>query len=186
MKKSSLIFIIVAILGLGAGFMAQRWMGNTSTNTAQQTATTEQTKDVSTPTHRAEFSLKDLEDKSRNIKEWDGKVLMINFWATWCPPCRKEIPAFIDLQEAYQDKGLVIIGVAIDTKDNVVDFVDPMGINYPVLIGNEEGISLAKAYGNRYGVLPYTVFVDRSGKIVQTHRNELTFQQAEAIIKPLL
>ena len=184
MKKSSLIFIVVAILGLGAGFMAQRWMHNTTTVTAKSDSA--QQKDVSTPEHRPEFSLKDLEDKTRSIKEWDGKVMMINFWATWCPPCRKEIPAFIELQEAYKDKGLAIIGVAIDTKNNVVDFVDPMGINYPVLIGNEEGISLAKAYGNRYGVLPYTVFVDRSGKIVQTHRNELTFQQAETIIKPLL
>jgi len=184
MKKSSLIFILVAILGLGSGFMAQRWMGDSTTTTPQ--AETHQTKDVSTPTHRAEFSLKDIDDKMRNVKEWDGQVLMINFWATWCPPCRKEIPAFIELQDAYKDKGLTIIGVSIDTKDNVVDFVDPMGVNYPVLIANEEGIALAKAYGNRYGVLPYTVFVDRSGKIVETHRNELTFEQAEAIIKPLL
>lgn len=184
MKKSSLIFIVVAILGLGAGFMAQRWMSNTTS--VIENAENSQQKDVSTPEHRPEFSLKDLEDKSRDIKEWDDKVVMINFWATWCPPCRKEIPAFIELQAAYKDKGLAIIGVAIDTKSNVVDFVDPMGINYPVLIGNEEGISLAKAYGNRYGVLPYTVFVDRSGKIIETHRNELTFQEAEAIIKPLL
>ena len=184
MKKSSIIFILVAALGLGAGFMAQRWMNGTTTTATKSEAT--QNQDISTPEHRPEFSLKDLQGKARSIKEWDGKVLMINFWATWCPPCRKEIPAFIDLQEAYKDKGLAIIGVAIDTKDNVVDFVDPMGINYPVLIGNEEGISLAKAYGNRYGVLPYTVFVDRSGKIIQTHRNELTFEQAEAIIKPLL
>ena len=93
---------------------------------------------------------------------------MINFWAAWCPPCRKEIPAFIKLQKAYKDKGLAVIGIAIDTRANVVDFVDPMDINYPIMIGDKEGISLAKAYGNRYGVLPYTVFVDRSGKIVTT------------------
>lgn len=184
MKKSSLIFVAVAILGLAAGFMAQRWIGTTANATKNSEITLK--KDVSTPERRPEFSLKDLDDKSRSIKEWDGKVLMINFWATWCPPCRKEIPAFIELQEAYKDKGFVVIGVAIDTKDNVIDFVDPMGVNYPILIGNENGISLAKAYGNRHGALPYTVFVDRSGKITETHSAELTFQQAEDIIKPLL
>lgn len=184
MKKSSLLFVAVAILGLAAGFMAQRWIGNSTP--AVNNTDVKIKKDVSTPEFRPEFSLKDLDDKSRNVKEWDGKVLMINFWATWCPPCRKEIPAFIELQEAYKDKGLAIIGVSIDSKDNVIDFVDPMGVNYPVLIADQNGISLAKAYGNRYGVLPYTVFVDRSGKIVQTHTNELTFQEAEAIIKPLL
>jgi thiol-disulfide isomerase/thioredoxin len=185
MKKSSVIFIVVAVLGLGAGFLAQRWLANTDSSTTQQVTTT-QSADVSTPDKRPEFSLTDIEGKTQDIKQWDGKVIMVNFWATWCPPCRKEIPAFIELQDAYRDKGLAIVGVAIDTKQNVIDFTDPMGVNYPVLIGNQEGISLAKAYGNRYGVLPYTVFIDRSGKIVQTHRNELTFDEAEAIIKPLL
>jgi len=180
---SALLMVGLAAAGLASGYVFNNWQHEQKLSETK-VATSDGA--VVSSNVRPFFRLKDLEDKVRDVKEWDGQVLMINFWATWCPPCRKEIPAFIDLQEAYQDKGLVIIGVAIDTKDNVVDFVDPMGINYPVLIGNEEGISLAKAYGNRYGVLPYTVFVDRSGTIVQSHRNELTFQQAEAIIKPLL
>ncbi|MFO7602633.1 MAG: TlpA disulfide reductase family protein [Gammaproteobacteria bacterium] len=184
MKKSTLTFVIVAVLGLGAGFLAQRWM-DTSPETTPASAEAPRA-DVSTPTQRPEFSLKDLNDQTRNVTEWDGQVMMINFWATWCPPCVKEIPAFIELQEAYKDKGLAVIGIAIDNKDGVIAFLDPMGINYPILMGDAEGIALAQAYGNRYGVLPYTVFVDRSGKIVETHRSELTFEEAEAIIKPLL
>jgi thiol-disulfide isomerase/thioredoxin len=183
MKKSSVVFIVVAILGLGGGCVAQRWI-NPSTTVNQPTTT--QSEDVSTPSHRPDFSLQDIAGKRHDVKEWNGKVLMINFWATWCPPCRKEIPAFIELQQAYKAKGLAVVGVAIDTRQNVIDFVDPMGINYPVLIGDEDGIALAKTYGNRYGVLPYTVFIDRSGKIVSTHRMALTYAEAEKIIKPLL
>ncbi len=183
MKKSSWIFIIVAILGLGTGFVVQRW--STPAITVAQ-PTPGKSEDVSTPTHRPEFSLQDIAGKQRQAKEWNGKVVMINFWATWCPPCRKEIPAFIELEQAYKAKGLAVVGIAIDTRQNVIDFVDPMGINYPVLIGDEKGISLAKAYGNRFGVLPYTVFIDRSGKIVTTHSSALTYAEAEKIIKPLL
>lgn len=182
MKKSTLVFIIVALVGLGAGFAVQHWLH--PNNAVTPTAT--QQEDISTPSHRPDFALKDVDGKLQDIKQWDGKVIMINFWATWCPPCRKEIPAFIELQQAYKAKGLAIIGLAIDTRQNVIDFVDPMGINYPVLIGDEAGIDLAKKYGNRFGQLPYTVFIDQHGKIVATHSGALNYAEAEKIVKPLL
>ncbi len=141
---------------------------------------------LETPVVAPPFELSDMDGQAHALADYRGKVVMINFWATWCPPCRREIPAFIRLQETYQDQGFTIIGIAIDTKQNAIDFVDPMGINYPILIGETQGIDLAMAYGNRLGVLPYTVIVDRNGKIVYTHRNELTFEEAEKIIKPLL
>ena len=111
---------------------------------------------------------------------------MITFWASWCPPCVREIPAFIKLQAAYAEQGLVIVGIALDNKQNVADFVDPMDMNYPILLAEKEGIALAQAYGNRLGVLPYTVIVDRNGKIIYTQRGELTYSIAEKVIKPLL
>jgi len=111
---------------------------------------------------------------------------MINFWATWCPPCRREIPALMKLYKDYRDQGFVIVGIALDEKQNVIDYIDPMGVDYPVLIGDQEGIALTQAYGNRLGVLPYTVVIDRQGRIVSRHRNELTYEQAERMIKPLL
>lgn len=182
-SKHGAIIAGVAIIGLVGGFFLNQYLAG---NKAEAIPHTSRKVDISTPELRPEFALKDIEDKVRNIKEWDGKVLMINFWATWCPPCRREIPAFIELQDAYKDKGFTIIGVAIDTKQSVIDFTDPMGVNYPLLLGEEEGIQLTQAYGNRLGVLPYTVFVDRNGKIVNTHRNEITFKMAEEIIQPLL
>ena len=135
---------------------------------------------------RPVFSMKDTSDKPHSIKEWDGKVILLNFWATWCPPCRREIPAFINIYDKYHDKGFMIVGVALDSKQNAIDFVDPMGINYPIVVGEEDGIALTQEYGNDLGVLPYSVIIDRNGVIRQTIRHELTQQQAEALITPLL
>ena len=135
---------------------------------------------------RPVFSMKDTSDKPHNIQDWDGKVILLNFWATWCPPCRREIPSFINLYEKYHDKGFVIVGVALDSKQNAIDFVDPMGINYPILVGEEDGIALTQEYGNDLGILPYTVIIDRKGIIRQTIRHELTQQEVEQLITPLL
>lgn len=185
MKRSVFIsiLVIVAVVSLLAGLYANRLFTG-SQNDSPQTANTE--KPISVPEVRPDFGLLDLQDKLRHVSEWDGQVMLINFWATWCPPCRREIPAFIELQNDYQDQGFTIVGIAIDTKQNAKDFVDPMGINYPILIGDQDGIALSQDYGNRLGVLPYTVVVDRQGKIVSTHRNELSYEEAEALIKPLL
>jgi peroxiredoxin len=135
---------------------------------------------------RPEFSLQDTSNNLHNIKEWDGKVILLNFWATWCPPCRREIPAFIDLYDKYRDKGFIIVGMALDSKQNAIDFVDPMGINYPILIGEQEGIALTQQYGNDLGVLPYSVIIDRHGIVRHTVRHELSQEQAEQLITPLL
>ena len=134
----------------------------------------------------ADFSLKDANGQVHSLADYKGKPLILHFWATWCPPCRKEMPAFIELQEKYKDKKFTIIGIALDDKQSVIEFTDPMGMNYPILLGDQEGMPLTTAYGNRLGVLPFTVIVDRHGNIVHRKRSELTFEQAEAMIKPLL
>lgn len=135
---------------------------------------------------RPEFSLPDLKGKLRDIREWDGKVIVLNFWATWCPPCRKELPAFIELQEKYGSQGLQFVGVAIDTAESVSDFSDTYGVNYPMMVGELEAIEIGKQYGNRFGALPYTVIIDRTGKMVFVQRGELLKETAENTIKPLL
>lgn len=172
----------LAIAGLVSGYVFNNWQHEQKLADTKVVASGE----TVISNVRPLFKLKDLEDKTRDVKEWDGQVLMINFWATWCPPCRREMPAFIELQEKYQDKGFTILGIALDEKQAVIDFTDPMGMNYPILLAEQEGIVLAKAYGNRLGVLPYTVIVDRKGNIIHRQRNELTFEQVEGMIKPLL
>ncbi len=136
---------------------------------------------------RPEFSLRNIEDnKLSNIKEWDGKVLVINFWASWCPPCRREMPMFVRLQEQYADKGLQFIGIAIDEPDQVRDFMDTMMVNYPMLIGAQDAIDVARIYGNRFGALPYTVIVDRKGIIRKIQHGELLRETALKSIHELL
>jgi len=176
--NKTFLFVSIAILGLSGGYFANRLL----TNPLSSSAKTE----TGTPEYAPAFNLKDLQDKSRSSQEWQGKVMMVNFWASWCPPCVREIPAFIKLQETYGKQGLVIIGIALDSKQSIVDFTDPMDMNYPVLMAEKEGVALAKAFGNRLGVLPYTVIIDRTGRIIYTHRSELTFDVAEKVIKPLL
>lgn len=177
-NKITLAIIALTVIGLAGGFGAYQWMKPPG---GQPQAT------ANTPENRPAFSLPDLAGEQHDISEWDGEVLLVNFWATWCPPCRKEIPAFMDLQDAYGPKGFHVIGVAIDEKDKVQDYADTLGINYPVLVGELDAINIAKAYGNRLGTLPYTVVLDRSGRIVQTHRQgELSYEAAERLITPYL
>ncbi|MFO8154696.1 MAG: TlpA family protein disulfide reductase [Pseudomonadota bacterium] len=164
------IIVIIALIGAGAYYLTQ---GETDS-------------DSDTPEQRPAFTLPDLDGDDRAISEWDGDVIMLNFWASWCPPCRREIPAFIELQEDFGEQGFQVIGVAIDDRQAVIDFTDPMGVNYPLLLGTRDGIEIAEAYGNDIGVLPYTVFIDRGGRVVETHRSELDYEEVEAIIEPLL
>jgi peroxiredoxin len=135
---------------------------------------------------RPNFSLPDVAGEVRNIAEWDGKVIAINFWATWCPPCIKEIPEFVELQHKYQSQGLQFIGIALQRPEEVLDFMKEKGMNYPVLAGEMEVIEISELYGNNIGALPYTVIIDRAGLIQYVKRGPLSMDSAESIISKLL
>jgi len=181
-KATSLIIAAIAVVGLAAGVGVYRYVNKQPDKpiTASIKATTV------VGSKRPDFSLIDVEGDQRRIADWDGKVVIVNFWATWCPPCRREIPAFIALQEKYENQGFTIVGVALDSKQAAIDYVDPMGINYPILIGDTDGIAISQDYGNKLGVLPYTVIVDRQGIIRHTLAREVHQEEAEELITPLL
>jgi peroxiredoxin len=136
-------------------------------------------------TQRIDFSLPDLKGDARRLSEWDGKVLVVNFWATWCPPCRKEIPDFVKLQTEYATQGVQFVGVAMDRVEDVRDFIRHVPMNYPVLIGDEEG-DISRRYGNKFAALPYTVIIDRAGRVVLTRRGLLPPAEVKATLGPLL
>ena len=116
-----------------------------------------------------------------------GKITLLNFWATWCPPCREEIPDFIRLHKEFKDRDFSVIGLAIDQPDKVNAFELETGINYPSLIVEKEGYALMEEYGSAYGALPYTVILDRRGNIVYKHQKGiLSYQEAKTLIEPLL
>lgn len=131
-------------------------------------------------------SFPDLEGKSQPLKQWQGKILVLNFWAPWCPPCRAEIPDFIHLQEQYRAQGVVFVGLALDQKDKVQAFVDEMGINYPILLGENDAAELGKLAGNRLGGLPFTAIFSKNGDIVSTVTGELKREPLEATLKGLI
>jgi thiol-disulfide isomerase/thioredoxin len=138
------------------------------------------------PEMRPVFSLQDAEGKSRSITEWDGKTLVINFWATWCAPCRREIPMLNALSAARAKQGVAVIGIAVDLRDKVLPYAKEVGINYPLLIGEDGGLDAASAFGLGSIGLPTTVFVDAQGRIVTAHLGELHADQADLIINTIL
>lgn len=131
-------------------------------------------------------TLPDLAGNRQPLDQWRGKVLVLNFWAPWCPPCRQEIPGFIRLQQAYGAQGLQFVGIALDMPDKVRAYADEADITYPLLLGDAEAAGLARAAGNQLGGLPYTVVLDRRGNPTATLTGGIDETRMEALIKPLL
>ena len=136
---------------------------------------------------RPGFELPDLDGNTRMVSEWDGEVIVINFWATWCSPCLKEIPEFVALQNDLGDAGLQFIGIALEAEAGPVrDYTDRLKVNYPILIGEDVVMQLGRAYGNKIGALPYTAVIDRNGAVVFTKQGPLTYEEAEHVIRQYL
>ena len=127
-----------------------------------------------------------VDGKVQPFEQWRGKVLVINFWATWCAPCREEIPGFIKFQERYGTAGVQFVGVAIDQKERVAPYAKDMGINYPLVLGGTETMEFARQLGNHATVLPYTLILDRAGKVVASQIGIVRPEKLETIIRPLL
>lgn len=134
------------------------------------------------PEHRPDLTLADLAGRPRSLSEWDGRALVINFWATWCAPCRREIPMLNELAAEFGPQGIEVVGIAVDFREDVLSFTKRMPIAYETLIGEQEGMDAARAFGVTTVVLPFTVFTDRTGRIVTLHIGELHRPQAESIL----
>ncbi len=130
------------------------------------------------------FALKTAEGKTVELKQLAGKVVVVNFWATWCGPCRAEIPGMLEIYSKYKGKGLEIVGISLDQQgfSVVTPFVQRMKIDYPVVVGDG---GVVAAYGN-FQAIPTTFIVDRKGNIVDEHTGSMSKEQFEKIIKPLL
>lgn len=129
--------------------------------------------------------LPDLEDRPQVMNQWLGKVLVVNFWAPWCPPCRREMPGFVELRQQYAAQGVEFVGVALDEPERVRAFVAEHGIPYPILVGGEAAIRLAQDAGSSGG-LPYSVVFNRRGESVNAITGEAPKARLEALLKPLL
>ena len=137
------------------------------------------------PARLPDFSLKDLTGKSIQISAWSGKSLVINFWATWCAPCRREIPLLKTVAAEWAGRDLKVLGIAVDYPDKVRDFAGQFKIDYPVLIGDQDALDIAAKFGMTSPAFPFTVFTDRRGEVVALFVGELHRPQVDFILSEL-
>jgi peroxiredoxin len=133
------------------------------------------------------FHLKGLDGKTHRLDEWQGKVIMLNFWATWCGPCQYEIPDFVLYQERYASLGLQIIGLGLDRERKLRNVARTLRINYPVLVADPvKNPGLLPQWGNPTQTVPYTVVIDRNGSLKHIHRGRMEGDAFEELVLPLL
>ena len=190
--------LIAAAFGAGAfaaGFAASVWRrddspasGTAANQPAWNTAGTGVIRSSSAePAGEApDFAFTDQNGVERRLSDWNGAVRVVNFWATWCPPCVHEIPMLVAVQESFRERGVRIVGVAVDDPDSAFAMAEEFGMNYPTMADSRRTIDLLHAYGNRAAALPFTAFVDPQGSIRDRHVGELTLEQTREKIEALL
>lgn len=134
------------------------------------------------PAMRPDFTLHDLAGKPRSIAEWNGKSLVVNFWATWCAPCRREIPLLNRLHAEYSQQGVEVVGIAVDFAADVAEYMKDFPIAYPVLIGEEDGLAAASGFGVKSMAFPFSAFVDAKGRVLTVYLGEIHEPEARAIL----
>jgi peroxiredoxin len=130
--------------------------------------------------------INDSEGKPQRLKQFENKIIVLNFWATWCEPCRKEMPELSSFYAENKSKNVVVLGVAIDEAKAVKTYLKKTKVIYPILVDEDKGVILSKNLGNNEGILPYTVIINSSGIIEKTILGRVHKDQLDAILKPIL
>ena len=128
-------------------------------------------------------TLNDVSNKSIMLNSYKGKILIVNFWATWCPPCREEMPELSELSQELKAKDIQVIGIAVDDAESIKDFQKETPVAYPLLEAEVEGAPLATGLGNDKGVLPFTVLIDRKGQVFKRFYGKISRPQLLEALK---
>ncbi len=177
--KVVLVTVLAGGISIGAAIFGQHWLVGTNF-------------DPLTPARggRADtlpdFRLPDLAGREIASSSWAGKVLVINYWASWCPPCVREMPTLIRAQQAYDPGQFQVVGIAIDTQEAVEHFLVDHPVNYPILVGNVDSVEMSRRLGNRMHGIPFTVIFDRHGRRTFSQVGEVTATTLQAELATLL
>ncbi|NNC77984.1 MAG: TlpA family protein disulfide reductase [Woeseiaceae bacterium] len=176
MHRSFLIFAMafVALLA-GALFYAARIPVQQAAPAAEQAAN-----EVPDPQFIS-FTMKDLDGKDRQFSEWQGRPRMLNFWATWCAPCRREIPLLKAFQDEQAGDGILIMGIAVDFVEEVSAYAEQAAFNYPILVGQDDAMAVAESSGINFVAMPFTMFVARNGEYLGAYLGELHREHLDRI-----
>ena len=160
----------ISLLALLAGVFSSQWISQTGL--------------ASDPSIKAFFAnpWQTSDGKSANSENWRQKVLVVNFWASWCPPCVEEMPALDKIAQEYASKNVLIVGIGIDSPSNIRQFLEMTPVSYPIVIGGLEGSNLSRQMGNTQGALPYTVIINQKGKAIYTKLGKISEEELRKAI----
>lgn len=183
------VYIAVAVVAAAAGFGIYQFgiaprltVPDEPVAAAPPAAEQAESAAVPVPDTLPDFTLADLDGAPRSIRSWEGKSMIVNFWATWCAPCRREIPLLRKLQADHGAEGFQVVGVAVDFRDDVVKYAKEIGIDYPLLIGEQDGLEAVNKFGQGSLGFPFTVFTDNQQRIVVFHLGEIREPEAEVLL----
>jgi thiol-disulfide isomerase/thioredoxin len=178
-NRNTLLGIAVAVGSMLAGIVLFQWYDNERSSAPAHTGAT-------APLELHSIPLTHLDGAEGLLSDYRGRILVVNFWAPWCAPCRREIPALIDLQRSYPAETVTILGFAFDGADPVREFAAEYDIEYPLFLAGARSAMYNAALGNPTGALPYTALLDADLQIRFQHNGEVTREQLETALKPLL
>lgn len=181
--RQNLLIVVLALVSAAVGLLASRWLQPPPRNVAVERGVSA----LQVGDRRDDATLPDLAGTSTSLAQWDGKLLLVNFWASWCGPCREEMPLLDRIRNRHAAKGLEVVGIATEDAPAANGFLQQFPVSYPILI-NDPATSAdwSIRYGNTRNVLPYSVLIGRDGRIVEQRIG--TFDEAglEAWLKPHL
>jgi thiol-disulfide isomerase/thioredoxin len=179
--RTNLLVLLVAVVGAGLGLLAGTELGQPWTSAVPEGMTVLKAGDM-----RADLALPDLDGKPHRLSEWDGKLVLVNFWATWCEPCREEMPLLDHTRVQHAKDGLEIVGIAIDDPGAVGDYLKDNPVGYPILISSDDNANPSVAFGDTHSILPYSVLLGRDGRIVAQRSGSFSSSSISSWLQPYL
>lgn len=169
--------VVAIVAGLSAGLFLANYLRDTGNKMEVHELGSEAALLSDIPKQLPPITLPDLDGQSRSVSEWYGRPLIVNFWATWCAPCRREMPLLQLTHEMASESGPIVIGIAVDRLDDVRSYIAESGYTYPILTGQQEALDITELFGFEFLGLPFTVFTTDTGDILAVHVGELHAEQ---------